>query len=232
MTLARRRQMARLERLAAPRIEQIRAEREQRELEILRLIYRDADIHAANLSLIILFGDPRIEEPLSSAWERCCKAASPEICDDVSQKNLLRDDLSPFDQRGAHCNEFIFRHRVAPRLPGSDLREKFAPILAAAPLWLLWFTWADATLEALDLPLLDRSAIWKFRRSEDDFRRWPVLPGGKFEYIQMSDIEIAERRRKAEEAYALWDSLADDIGPRCGLLELKYGYPERFVIAS
>jgi hypothetical protein len=228
MTVARRRQMARLERLAAPRIEQIRIAKEQRELEIRSQIYRDADVHAANLSLIILFGDPRIEEPLSSAWERCCKSASPELCDDVSQRNLLRDDLSPFDQLGAHCNEHLFRHRVAPRLPGSDLREKFAPILAAAPLWLLWFTWADATIEALDLPLPDCSAIWKFRRTENDFYKWPVLPAGKFENIQVSDVEIAARRRKAEESYALWDSLADEIGPRCGLLELKYRYPERF----
>src|ERR1700756_428896 len=164
MTVARRRQLDRLEKLAAPRMEQIRGAREKTELEILRQIYRDADIHAANLSLIILLGDPRIEEPLSSAWERCCKAASPELCDDVSQRNLLRDDLSPFDQLVAHCNEHLFRHRVGPRLPGSDLREKFAPILAAAPLWLLWFTWADATIEALDLPLPDCSAIWKFRR--------------------------------------------------------------------
>jgi hypothetical protein len=223
MTVARRRQMARLERLAAPRIEQIRIAKEQRELEILSQIYRDADVHAANLSLIILFGDPRIEEPLSSAWERCCKSASPELCDDVSQRNLLRDDLSPFDLLGAHCNEHLFRHRVAPRLPGSDLREKFAPILAAAPL-----TWADATIEALDLPLPDCSAIWKFRRTENDFYKWPVLPAGKFENIQVSDVEIAARRRKAEESYALWDSLADEIGPRCGLLELKYRYPERF----
>jgi hypothetical protein len=228
MTVARRRQMARLERLAAPRIEQIRIAKEQRELEIRSQIYRDADVHAANLSLIILFGDPRIEEPLSSAWERCCKSASPELCDDVSQRNLLRDDLSPFDQLGAHCNEHLFRHRVAPRLPGSDLREKFAPILAAAPLWLLWFTWAGATIEALDLPLPDCSAIWKFRRTENDFYKWPVLPAGKFENIQVSDVEIAARRRKAEESYALWDSLADEIGPRCGLLELKYRYPERF----
>jgi hypothetical protein len=67
MTVARRRQLDRLEKLAAPRMEQIRVAREQRELEILRQIYRDADIHAANLSLIILLGDPGIEEPLYQA---------------------------------------------------------------------------------------------------------------------------------------------------------------------
>jgi hypothetical protein len=64
MTVARRRQMDRLERLAAPRIEQINVAREQRELEILRIIYHDADIHAANFSLIVLFGEPQIDQPL------------------------------------------------------------------------------------------------------------------------------------------------------------------------
>jgi hypothetical protein len=232
MTLARRRQMARLERLAAPRIEQIRLAKAQREQESATRMYNDARVHAANLSLIILFGDPRIEEPLASAWEKCCKSASPELCDDASRKNMLQSNARPFDRLGAHWNSDFFWKYVLPRLPGTDLREKFAPIFAAAPLWLLWFTWADATMEVLDLPPRDHSAIWKFRRSKDDFFRWPVLPPGKFENIQMSDIEIAERRRKAEEAYALWDHLADEIGPRCGLLELKYRYPERFVIAN
>jgi hypothetical protein len=229
MTLARRRQMARLERLAAPRMEQIRVAKEQRELEILRLIYRDANIHAANLSLIILFGDPRIEEPLSSAWERCCNSRFPELLHDISKENVLSYLGPPFDRRGADLSAHVFQRRVMPNLPGANVQEKFALIFDRAPLWLIWFTWADATMEVLDLPRSDCSAIWKFRRSENDFFRWPVLPTGKFENIQMSDIEIAERRRKAEEGYALWDSLADEIGPRCGLLELKYRYPERFV---
>jgi hypothetical protein len=112
-----------------------------------------------------------------------------------------------------------------PQLAGATKQEKFATIFLDAPLWLLWFTWADATMEALDLPPRDRSAICRFRRSQDDFFRWPMLPSGKFENIQMSDTEIAQRAQEAEEAFALWDSLADEIGPRCGLLELKYRFP-------
>ena len=66
--------MARLERLAAPLLEQINLAGELREHEIGARIYRDALIHAANFSLIVLFGDPQIEEPVSRAWERCCKS--------------------------------------------------------------------------------------------------------------------------------------------------------------
>jgi len=77
MTLARRRQMARLERLAAPIIEHINFAGAQHEQEIATRIYQDALIHAANFSLIALFGDPQINEPLSSAWERCCKSTRP-----------------------------------------------------------------------------------------------------------------------------------------------------------
>jgi hypothetical protein len=73
MTVARRRQMARLEKLAAPRIEQIRVAKAQLEQKVVIRIYDDALMHAANLSLIILFGAPQINQPLSNAWERCLR---------------------------------------------------------------------------------------------------------------------------------------------------------------
>jgi hypothetical protein len=47
MTVARRRQMARLEKLAAPRIEQIRVEKAQLQQKVATRIYDDALIHAA-----------------------------------------------------------------------------------------------------------------------------------------------------------------------------------------
>ena len=223
MTQARRRHMARLERLAAPLLEQISVADEHG-----ARVYGDALIHAANFSLIVLFGNPQIDEPVSVAWERCCKSDSPMLFNKFSNTNRLKDFGSPFDHRARWCAQY-FRERVMPQLPGANDKEKFAPIFAGAPLWLLWFTWADATMAALDLPPRDHPDIRNFLRSKDNFFRWPALPSGKFENIQMSDIEIAEHARKAEERYALWDELADEIGPRRGLLELKYRYPERFV---
>ena len=211
MMVARRRQMARLERLAAPRVEQIRVAKAQLEQEMANRIYSDALVHAANLSLIILFGAPRIEEPLSIAWERSCKSVSPELCGDVSRENMLKEYISPFDELGACCNASFFGERVLPRLPGTNLREKLAPLFADAPLWLLWFTRAELTMGALDLPLRDLSTIYKFHRPKDGFKKWPVLLSGKFENIQMSDREVAELIRKTKESPL-------DMG----LLEYKY----------
>jgi hypothetical protein len=211
MTVARRRQMARLEKLAAPRIEQIRVAKAQLEQKVATGIYNDALMHAANLSLIILFGDPQIDQPLSNAWERCCSSASPLLLNNT--KNDLKDRGPPFDQDKAHYSADYFRALVMPQLAGATEQEKFAPIFRDAPLWLLWFTWADITMEALEIPPSDRAAVCRFRRSPDDFQRWPLLPSGKFENIQMSDADIAELARRAEAAPELRD---------IGLLEWKF----------
>jgi hypothetical protein len=208
MTVARRRQMARLEKLAAPRIEQIRVAKAQLEQKVATRIYDDALMHAANLSLIILFGDPQIDQPLSNAWGRCCDSASPLL-----KENDLKHWGPPFDPSNALYSAMYFRNIVIPQLSGATEQEKFASIFRDAPLWLLWFTWADITMEALEIPPSDRAAVCRFRRSPDDFQRWPLLPSGKFENIQMSDADIAELARRAEAAPELRD---------IGLLEWKF----------
>ena len=99
--------MARLERLAAPLLEQISLAGEQLEDEIGARIYGDALIHAANFSLIVLFGDPQIDEPVSSAWERCCKSDSPMLFNKFSNANRLKDFGSPFDHRARWCAQYF-----------------------------------------------------------------------------------------------------------------------------
>jgi hypothetical protein len=56
-----------------------------------------------------------------TAWGGCCKSGSPELCNDVSQENMLKDYISPSDGPGACCNADFFGQRVLPRLPGTDL---------------------------------------------------------------------------------------------------------------
>jgi hypothetical protein len=223
MTVARRRQMARLEKLAAPRIEQIRVAKAQLEQKVAIRIYDDALMHAANLSLIILFGDPQIDQPLSNAWERCCHSASPLLLNSKVKENNLKNWGPPFDQDKAHYSAMCFRDIVMPQLAAPTEQEKFATIFRDAPLWLLWFTWADITMEALEIPPRDRAAVCRFRRPQDDFRRWPLLPSGKFENIQMSDAEIAELARKAKAMPKLRG---------IGLLEWKYRSVMEEVIMS
>jgi hypothetical protein len=70
MNQSRHRQLARLESAHLKRRRQLAdaARVNQSELEALpdRALTR-----LANVSLLILYGDPRIDEPLSQAWERC-----------------------------------------------------------------------------------------------------------------------------------------------------------------
>ena len=60
MSHTRFRQLARLEKLAQPYIQQ----RWEEEASV-------AFIHVANISLLILYGNPKIDEPLPNAWKRC-----------------------------------------------------------------------------------------------------------------------------------------------------------------
>jgi hypothetical protein len=237
--LARRRQLARLERLAGPVIEHLSVAGARREREIATRIYRDALIHAANFSLIVLFGDPQINEPLSSAWERCCNSDSPKLHNPRLKKCMLAGFGDPFELQMAYFSAQHFRELVMPHLPGADEREKFARIFADAPLWLVWFTWADATMEALQLPPRDRSEICQFARSRENFCKWPALPSGVFERAPRTESkpkkadelwsEPADVRETSGDVDTLWDNLADIVGPRCGLLEWKYRFPEKFV---
>jgi hypothetical protein len=63
MRQTRIRQIAHLQRLAQPHLKQ-----DDRKWE---LIIRGAVQHAAVLAFLIRYGDPRADEPLSSACERC-----------------------------------------------------------------------------------------------------------------------------------------------------------------
>ena len=70
MNRTRLRQIERLEKRAQPFIAQRQLD-EEKAREKFRL-YRDhAFARVANLALLILYGKPRIGEPLTCAWQRC-----------------------------------------------------------------------------------------------------------------------------------------------------------------
>lgn len=65
--------------------------------------------------------------------------------------------------------------------PGLDERQKLDRVFAAAPPWLLWFTFADYTAALLGLTLPDLSDVSQFMRSKQNFDLWWGLPRGEFE---------------------------------------------------
>lgn len=173
MTRARFRQTARLERLA----EAYLRPKEQADSRIEEMVRDHAFRHTANLSALILYGGPKIDEPLSIAWRRCWESAEwpqPEKFDDVYGE---RD--SPFGFGAARVAN-LFRKNLLPGLAGGDEAEKFGLIFRKAPPWLLWFTYGDLNAEILGIKVPDLSTVHRFVRDPRNFMN-DYLPPGPFE---------------------------------------------------
>ena len=180
MRQARIRQVARLQRLAQPYLKQKEQDDQEWELTI-----RGAVQHAAVLAFLIRYGDPRDGEPLaaacercvaSSAWTKCC-GQFPWFLQDPSGDNAFR----PHSSDRVTCMGDPLRHFVIASFPGADEKQKLNTAFAAAPPWLLWFTFADYTAKLLGLTLPDLSSVSCFTRAKKNFDIWWGLPTGAFE---------------------------------------------------
>ena len=111
--------------------------------------------HAVNLSVLIAYGDPKIDEPLSSAWQRCGNnPANPE--------SLFVLARPPFNETAA-MTAVVLRELVIPSLAGADEKGKLDAVFASAPPWLIWFTFGDFTADTLGLRLPDLSSVTRIR---------------------------------------------------------------------
>jgi hypothetical protein len=207
VTLARRREMDRLKRLAAPLIEPIQIANGQHYAAIAEKEVSDAIVHAANLSVITLYGRPKIKEPLSVAWQRCLESGARELGGEFKTKTNAYG-FNPFEELGAKWIADYFRREILSKRPGANEQEKFDAILASAPLWLLWFTWAEVTIGRLQLkqacakirPTVaevlvcvfhhytpDPWEVSSYDRSVQIRCHLPALPSGKFTKAPWSD---------------------------------------------
>ena len=177
MSQARPRRLARLEKLAEPTIERVR-----RADEAFKARTRDdATSHAIGLGALILYGNPKEDEPLSEAWQRCMERFPNQQLALERNKGLLTDgNYIPYVAK-------IVGEKVTAELPGSTEKEKFQNLFSTAPPWLMWFTFADFSAAFLDLTLPDVSSVEHFERSKSVFEKWPDLPDGKFEFRIRSD---------------------------------------------
>jgi hypothetical protein len=140
----------------------------------------------ANVSVLILYGAPRIDEPLTEAWERC--RTSPvwlsyiEKCGGWDEYGGNR-----FGSLFRYAEERIgkyFRKNILPDHPGADEIQKLSAILKKAPPWLLWFTYADLEARILGIELPDLSSVDRFMRNETGLSGFP---SGPFECLPRPD---------------------------------------------
>jgi len=181
MSQAQRRRLARLEKLAEPIIERVR-----RADEDFRARVRDhATSHAIGLGALTLYGNPKEDEPLSKAWQRCIERFPNQRLEEFKGQ-LINGKYAQYAAE-------IVCERVMAELPGSTKKEKFQNFFSSAPPWLIWFTFADFTATFLDLTLPDLSSVKHFERSKSVFEKWPDLPDGKFEFrIRSDDFGLEE----------------------------------------
>jgi len=134
---------------------------------------RWAHWHAVEVAAVVLYGEPKIAEPLREANSRMREklvkqfAAAADECW-LRQTGEKADPLI----RGVLCQKLMF-----DALPGADDNLKFERIFSKAPVWLLHFTgieW-DAKLLGFKLPkLVGAPALGEEARL--DRNQWPFLP--------------------------------------------------------
>jgi hypothetical protein len=177
MSATRFRRIARLEKLAEPYLEwksQIEKEWEE--------TLAGAARHAAVIAFVIHYGNPQIDEPLKCASQRCAEAAAWKVCCDAFPGTLhTGHGFTAHDRDSVSIIGDPLRYLVISSFPGSDEKQKLDRVFAAAPPWLLWFTFADYTAALLGLTLPDLSEVSQFMRSRENFDLWWGLPRDAFE---------------------------------------------------
>ena len=157
MTRANRRRLSRLEKLAEPII----AERKRSEAAIAEELRHAAREHAARLAAVILYGEPKIDEPLALAWSRAL--AHLKLAD-------THEKMLPLSLR---------LHILETQQGGSE-EAKLAHVLASAPQWLLIFCagYFDAEILKFDLPKHPQPPPEPGADALKDMKAWPLLPTG------------------------------------------------------
>jgi hypothetical protein len=182
MNQTRFRQVARLENLAEPYLDKRR-----REAEPLKFLLRSASVVVANVSLLILYGKPKIDEPLLTAWQRCFESDAWQACREEhgGHDEYGSDSATPFVAWGAMQIACYFRKHFLPDLPGAGEKEKLGAIFERAPPWLLWFTYCDVYADVLGIQLPDLSSVSRYARADPNF--FFILPDGPFKCDLLPD---------------------------------------------
>jgi hypothetical protein len=153
MSGSRLRQVARLEKRAVPYIKRMQEKREKSAASLRERAF----VIVANLALLILFGDPRMGEPLSCAWQRCLESRTWKACREKHPNYIGQygyEEASPFDRWQAGLIAQYFRKYFLPELPGADETEKLkcgpckgASVVALVHPWgSIWRTvWSQST---------------------------------------------------------------------------------------
>jgi len=149
------RRLSKIEKLVSTALK----EREEKEKQALKELPRHALRHSTAVAAIVLSGQPKINEPLSTAWKRA---------------------LQHYGIDGGMDDQVRAAQRLLPIIIGDEESSaRFTEIFRTAPVWLLQFTGIamDAGFLEFHLPNITKNLRWGSDGFEDA-RRWPLLPAG------------------------------------------------------
>jgi hypothetical protein len=208
MSRALRQKLRRLKAEAAPVI----AAREQYERggdENLRVV---AKRHLLRVIAVYRYGDPKIDEPLESAYERAMLKLGcdirVEMKNDVVQTVMLQiaiiegRDTSDLQNLSENQALVLFENTLRKEHSDGDINLQLAVLIKEVPDWLLFFTKAGASgdLLGIDVPDAPASLFGLAPESADDFDLWPDLPKGILK--RYSDADTRAFYRNDEEMAA------------------------------
>jgi hypothetical protein len=137
-----------------------------------------ARLHAIAVAAIVLSGEPKIDEPLKSAWVRTLRHYNIAVLDEYGREYDFENphvDGIRSDRELPQAANILF-----PAIIGdANETEKLTEIFKKAPVWLLEFTRikTDASLLQFDLPEMSDKQLWGEAGLKDSLR-WPLLPWG------------------------------------------------------
>ena len=152
-----RQRLTRLEQKAEPLVSALK-QREAKQDERIRLAALD---HLTMVVAVFLYGDPRIDEPLETAWLRALNRLG---LTDTPPANLPEE----------------LRKVVLDQLPGQTPIEKLARVVPSVPPWILSFCWCFLDAAILNINLQLKGPLPEPGREEIARPSWPRLPEGAF----------------------------------------------------
>jgi hypothetical protein len=194
------RRLAQLEERVAP-YQQRQKEERRRAKVVLAMLAR---YHAMMVGALVLYGEPKLNEKLEIAWERCLirLPGLRWVVNDVDIYKAIRL-LQP----------------VLNELPGETEQQKLQHLLDTAPLWLLSFTGASITADILklqcpelsDTPPAGRNALFELLRGPR-LPRGTLQAGGPLRPIREETLPEDERKElHAEAAEWIGDAFSDSV---------------------
>ena len=192
--------------------EESRVSLEQR----FRIILPTIRWHATAVAAIVLFGKPKIDEPLVRAWARTLAyygiegATTPnnDLQDDTLDDDWMDLEMTPNnDQHKAAKKIYPVivedpdyarpQHRWDPDIVHAPESARFTEIFRTAPGWLLEFCYIelDARLLEFNLPNLSAEHVWGVEGLKD-LERWPLLPLGTMAAGKEADSDLSPGERR------------------------------------